>query len=150
MPHKSKPKLLPRHVRGVHAEPRILQLMCRCRFYTGVANERCKKGIRYEAVKRRSQYGSEYPCLLAAIETCQQREYPTVEQARLTARVSDRAWQRVVSGYSAVRQRIGEGRGVTGVMVCPNCHNLGLHYRIDHNGIIEAHCVTPGCCSFTG
>jgi len=123
-----------------------------CIFFTGIQNEICKAGRRYE-----TQSGGKFiPCLkhMAASQgketnPCDGYTDPTAEQLASYEAYADEQRQRMqkVAPLCRTIKHDHAGHYWRGNATCPNC---GRNIRLEHrpNGHMTVACDTVDCCSF--
>jgi len=139
------------------------QLASRCKFFTGVQNGKCEKGITYESVRQEASDGRGYrfPCVriqqtwteFRDCKTCSLRELPTPEEVAKEEAEFTKHADEMMAVYVAIREHHksvpkGNESNVVYTMTCPVC-SKALRYRVSgYNGHIHAKCETDGCVQF--
>jgi len=131
-----------------HREERIRATMGRCAHFTGIQNDTCAAGVRYDEVKKDRRV----PCLQwdnTAGATCEKSQWPTREDAEREEEQSSAAMKRVLTALAAVLAKHGKARGLADSMPCPNNCGGTLRYSIaSYNGHVHGQCSTEGCASW--
>ena len=143
-----------------------------CKYFTGVSNTTCEKGIDYDAVcKHEEGKMAAWPCLPWGKHLpCKMREYPTLQEAQAEEDEVENLVKNVELARAAVvadaskKVQIEPGYTLTydedqtyavlhkrisiachGRIACPICKKGVLEYDMHHNGHISAKCTVDGC-----
>lgn len=94
------------------------QHMNRCKHFTGIQNDKCKKGIAYLSVRDVSVSPYRWPCILKedCKTTCASAEFPTREEAEQYQRESDEHIAKYLADIAAKK--------------CPICGDTGQPEQI--------------------
>lgn len=116
-----------------------------CRYFTGIQNARCNKGIAYKSVRDESKRPYGFPCL-ATGGTCEGfSAYTAEEEAADELAFRDRLSQ-TMTARQAIIEHAGSGpRPVGADIPCPVCEKGTLRYSIASNHHVHAACNTPDC-----
>lgn len=129
--------------------------LSRCRHFTGVGNDTCKAGVRYEDVRLDHEptdgRSRSWPCLRdapLAAGRCASVSFRSEEEAKAEAEEGER---RLTLSGEAMRRAREASRGIkggSGVVECPKCGGR-LHWsKAAVNGHIWGRCETKGCLSW--
>lgn len=132
----------------------------RCKHYTGIMNDKCDAGVKYDTVRVERGPGKGYalPCLDDKSEpeaVCFLCEFPTAEELAAEEAEHKKAMADMLKARAAIVTRLGgpwkKGTlGAEGVIDCPCCGGAKtLRFtRSGYNGHIHAACKTEGCVSW--
>jgi hypothetical protein len=120
---------------------------CQCKHFTGVQNEFCAVGVKYDSVSSKSPpFG--IPCLMKALP-CLKREFLTAEEEAAKQAEMDKWLANTFQVRAEIVKRAAGKRGVSGAFECPICKVGKLRYSIAGcNGHIHARCSTDDCICF--
>jgi hypothetical protein len=128
-------------------EEYVQRYMRRCKHFTGIMDDVCEAGVRYDDVRETSTRPYRLPCLDPELP-CGARALPTRSEAEADRAETDASFERIRKALAAIREAAGGRRGVGGTIACPNCGGR-LGYSIaGSNGHVHARCETPRCVSF--
>lgn len=135
----------------------------RCKHFTGIGNDRCAAGVRYEDVTVRHSpivYDGVYsstlsrPCIKRYNHcgaTCDKVEWPTPEEVTAIIERQNKGLRDMMTARHAIVAKLGsyeKGKSpdTAGSLACPVCSTGTLGYRrAAFNGHIHARCSTEGC-----
>lgn len=122
---------------------------CSCKYFTGVQNKECEKGVLYAQFQRQAD-GQRLPCLASGKDLpCEHRQYPTKEEIEAEEKMFDEIIKESKAARAAVLKHSGGKRGVAGSIPCTKCKTGTLHYSIAAcNGHIHGRCTTAECLSW--
>lgn len=122
------------------------QIENKCIHFTGMINKECKKGVKYEDVKVKTERPFKIPCLLDSdlgTGSCAFCEFPSPEQVKKEVDEIKERGRKMMGAYSAVKGHYEKHKKRKNKMECPDCKG-DLHYTVAKiNGHIWAKC--SGC-----
>ena len=133
--------------RAEQRERNIERKMRTCLHFTGMSNECCAAGIRYDT------FANGLPCIIPE-ERCEKREFKTREEAEAAQVESDRRSALSLLAMHAAHadakvKGFGKGHAGASSIKCPVCEEGELFYRVASvNGHMHAGCRTKGCVSW--
>jgi hypothetical protein len=112
-----------------------------CRHFTGVLNDTCQVGVRYDEVRVKPPDGMfKLPCFLDT-DTCSKCSPYTDEEMAEHERERKAAFQGVMTARAAI---VADGRKF-GAIPCPVCDGGSLKFNVARNGHIHGKCSTNKC-----
>lgn len=120
----------------------------RCVHFTGVQNDVCAAGVRYDDVRNdaiQTRFSDRLPCLSSAVP-CPSRRLPTTEEIEAEERALTAMMEAVETARACIIAVSQGKRGASGSTECPVCDGGTLRYSIAKmNDHIHAACTTPAC-----
>jgi hypothetical protein len=94
------------------------QHMNRCRYFTGIQNDKCEKGIAYLSVRDSSVSPYRWPCIKkeGCLTSCPSADFPTQEEAEAYQREADDHIKKYLADIKAKR--------------CPICGDTGAPSQV--------------------
>lgn len=118
-----------------------------CKHFTGVSNETCKAGVRYDDVKP-------LPCITEYLRgkprVCDKYEEPSADEVAAYRAMLDASMERHAKAAPVLMElrKKYKGQSWRGTIDCPVCDGR-LHISIaGYNGHMHGRCETAGCLSW--
>lgn len=117
-----------------------------CRHFTGIQNETCKEGIRYDSVRVKPETGMyQWPCLFSGGSCEKQSAYTAEEIAEREEEIVLRT-EGMLKARAAIVESVTKTSLHSGSIACPVCETGNLAFtRAKLNGHIHASCSTVDC-----
>ena len=142
--------------RAKQHEAYIIRKMASCRHFTGVGNETCDAGVRYEEAH---PTGTLLPCIpfdsavtpqaICALKSCWSREEAEDNHRKMEERSAQSMIAMVAAHADAKEKGFGKKNGGVSSLKCPVCEGGTLRYSVaSYNGHMHAGCTTEGCVSW--
>ena len=131
-----------------------------CKHFTGIHRDVCKAGVTYRTLVGGPDLGwaTRIPCIVSTLTkepvSCEQREYPTVEEATAEVDAHEAAIERTMQAHRAAHddakaKGLKAGHGGAGSCPCPVSEKGRISYAVaSYNGHMHARCETEGCVSW--
>lgn len=130
-----------------------------CIHFTGIQNDKCKAGVRYENVRPLPCLGSRPQAVAAGVTKahCDFYREPTAEERAAEEATFAKGFEQLATALLAVDQHL-EGKADSGTMPCPICKTGQLSYAVSRSprsisrrgNYFAVKCSTPGCAEGRG
>lgn len=120
------------------------QIESRCIHFTGLGNDECKCGVKYQDVRDPVARPFKIPCFKdngLAGGKCDKVEFPSEEYVAEQVKEIDGRGTKMIKAVIAVKAHINNTREMSGKIQCPVCGELELRY-----GCVESNGHTRGSC----
>jgi len=142
-PYHHRPRIL--HVLGffipdLMAKSIEEQIAGRCIHFTGIGNDKCKKGIAYDTFgKVKFQV---IPCLKGGTAHCEFAQYPTPDEVRAEVERDAQAVGKVLKVYAAAVKHFTTTKEQSAAFKCPHGDHNARYTRAASNGHYWIACKT--------